>query len=561
MRHLSNIVATAALALGSLSATACDQEYDPDAPAIDPTAPRIHITSPERGTFAGEVTSVVVTGTAIDDSGTVTSVTVNGVPAVLEADGTFKATVPVEAGTNLLHAIAKDAQNNTGKETRAVVAGALEPIASTVPQAITAAMTAQTFDALGRGLTGFMTGTNLQALVAPMNPVVDAGTTNGQPDCLYAQALVTSTTLGPNSKISFAPQPGGIWLQAELDRPNIGTHLQWAVSCLDGSRNVTISASHITISGMLTVGVKQGAFDIHFDHPNVNITGFNVDLGGVPGSIVDLLHLDTAMGPVLGFVAEKFAVPYLNKSLAGLNTVKTVDVLGKKVDIKVTPARIDFDVTGATVELDTKLRAQGDTASPGFVYVTDDAPIMDMNQGFQLAVVDNAANQLLGSFWAAKGMDMGIDLKNGSYGEVGKLYDRVELSAKVPPFIDAHHDGLRLIVGDLMATFKNQASIATQIAINAEVSLKITPDASGALHLDVGAPEVYIDVLDENIDGANQLSNAQFEAVTSFGLSRVIAFGSGAVGAVPLPSFGGVAVKNVKIKEQTGYLVVGGQVE
>ncbi len=560
MRQISTTFGILA-ALVSLTA-GCDSEYDPNAPAIDPTAPRIHITTPARGTFAGDVSSVVVAGTAIDDSGVVTSLTVNGVAAVVEADGSFKATVPVDAGTNLLHAIAKDAQNNTGKETRAVVAGALEPISSTVPQAITAAMTAQTFDALGKGLTGFLTGTNLQALVAPMNPVVDAGTVNGVPDCLYAQAMVTSTTLGSASKISFAPQPGGIWLQAELDRPRIGTHLQWAVSCLDGSRNVTISASHITISGMLTVGIKAGQFDIHFDNPNVKITGFDVDLGGVPGSIVDLLHLDTMLGPVLGFVAEKFAVPYLNTSLAGLNTVKTVDVLGTKVDVKVTPARIDFDVTGATIELDTKLRAQGDSASRGFVYVTDVPPVMDMNQGFQLAVVDNAANQLFTSYWAAKGMDAGIDLKNGSYGEVGKLYDRVELSAKVPPFLDAHHDALRLTVGDLIATFKNGSSIATQVALNAEVDLKVVNDgATGALRLDVGTPDIYVDILDENIDGANQLSNAQFEAVTSFGLSRIVSFGTGAVGVIPLPSFGGVALKNVKIKQQTGYVVVGGSVQ
>ena len=65
----------------------------------------------------------------------------------------------------------------------------------------------------------------------------------------------------------------------------------------------------------------------------------------------------------------------------------------------------------------------------------------------------------------------------------------------------------------------------------------------------------------EFVHVANQLSNAQFEAVTSFGLSRIVAFGSGSLGAIPLPSFGGVAVTNVKITEQTGYLVVGGSVE
>lgn len=555
--HAIGLAAIALLA----AVTGCDEEYDPNAPAIDPNAPRIHITSPARGTFAGDVTSVAVKGIATDDSGAIASVTINGVAATVEADGTFVATVPVDAGTNLLHAVAKDAQGNTGKETRAVVAGALEPIKSVVPQAITASMTAQTFDALGRGVTGYLTGANLTTLATPYNPVVDWGTTNSQPDCLYGQAMITSVTLGSASKLSFAPQPGGIWLQVELDRPRIGTHLQWAVSCFDGSREVAVSASHITISGMLTVGIKQtGVFDIHFDHPNVQITGFDVDLGGVPGEIVDILHLDTALGPVLGFVAERFAVPYLNKSLAGLNETKTVDVLGKKVDVKIQPRAIDFDVVGATIELDSTLRAQGDTASPGFVYVTDDPPVMDMSQGFQLAVVDNAANQLLGSFWAAKGMDVGLDLANGSYGEVGTLYDRVELSAAVPPFVDAHHGALRLVVGDLLGTFKNGPVIATQVAINAEVKLEVVTDATG-LRIDVGTPDIYVDVLDENVDGANQLSNAQFEAISSFGLSRIVAFGSGSLGAIPLPSFGGVAVKNVKIKEQTGYVVVGGSVE
>jgi hypothetical protein len=555
-------ILTAVLALAPLAVSGCDEEYDPNAPAIDPNAPRVRITSPARGTFAGEVGSVAVKGIATDDSGKIASVTINGVPAVVEADGTFQATVPVDPGTNLLHAIAKDEQGNTGKETRAVVAGALEPIKSVVPQAITASMTAQTFDALGRGVTGYLTGANLTTLAAPYNPVVDWGTENSQPDCLYGQAMITSVTLGSASKISFAPQPGGIWLEVELDRPRIGTHLQWAVSCFDGSRDVTISASHITISGMLTVGIRQaGVFDIHFDNPNVDITGFSVDLGGVPQQIIDALNLDSALGPVLGFVAERFAVPYLNNSLESLNETKTVDVLGKKVDVKIQPRAIDFDVTGATIELDSVLRAQGDSASPGFVYVTDVPPVMDASQGFQLAVVDNAANQLLGSFWAAKGMDIGLDLANGSYGEVGKLYDRVELSAAVPPFVDAHHDALRLVVGDLLGTFKNGPVIATQVAINAEVELKVVSAPGGALRIDVGDPDIYIDVLDENVDGANQLSNAQFEAISSFGLSRILAFGTGSLGAIPLPSFGGVAVKNVKIEPQTGYVVIGGTVE
>ena len=68
-------------------------------------------------------------------------------------------------------------------------------------------------------------------------------------------------------------------------------------------------------------------------------------------------------------------------------------------------------------------------------------------------------------------------------------------------------------------------------------------------------------MLDENVDGANALSNAQFEVVTSFALGRVVAVGSGSVGAIPLPSFGGVAVRDVAITEQTGYLVLDGEIQ
>ena len=553
-------LATLALAatLGS-SLIACDEAYDPDAPAIDPNSPRVKITSPARGTFAGDLQKIVVKGTAFDDNA-VTSVEVNGVDAVLAADGTFEAEVPVAPGTFLLHAIGKDAQGNTGKETRAVVIGPMEPIAQAVPQSISAALTAQAFDAIGRGLTGFMTGPGLMQTVTPLNPIFNVGAPEG-PDCLYASGSITNVAMASSSKITLAPQRGGIYLDAILDRPAINMALSYAAACVDGGRPITISATKIRISGILKLGVNGDKFEVLLDDQDVQITGFNVDLGGIPGAVVNILHLDTAIGPILAFVAERFAVPYINTALDGLNETKTIDVLGTMVDVKVKPARIESDIPGVIVELDTELRARGDSASPGFVYVTNVVPTMDLTRAFELAVADDAANQLLGSFWAAKGMDVGLDLANGSYGEVGTLYDRVEMSAKVPPFVDASGSELRLTVGDLIGTFKNGPVIATQVAINAQMKVKVVAGANGALRLDVGSPEVFIDILDENVDGANQLSNAQFEAVSSFSLGRIVALGSGAVGAVPLPSFGGVAVSGVEVGPREGYVLVGGEID
>lgn len=552
---------TGALILGTLAiAVGCDNAYDPDAPAIDPNAPKVHITSPERGTFAGAVTAIEVRGIATDDE-LVTSVTVNGVTATVNPDGTFAASVPVTAGTNLLHAIAKDGQGNTGKETRAVVAGKLTSIDRTITQAITASMSAATFEAIGRGAGNFIQDADLTALVTPMNPVVDYGSTNGQPDCLYAQAHVTGMDVG-KAQVNLAPQSGGLYLDATLENIRMNTHLQWAVSCLDGSRDVMIGATKIRVRGVLAVGIEAGGeFDIKLANPDVTVTGFSVDLGGVPQTIIDYLDLDTRIGPILGWATERFVVPMLNDALAGLNETKTVDVFGRQIDIALAPNRIDFDVVGAVVLLDSELRARGDDDAPGFVYVPNTLPVMDKSQGFQLAIADDAANQLLTSLWAAKGLEAALDLETGTYGDVGKLYDRVEITAAVPPYIDATGDGLKMTIGDLVATFKNGEAIATRVAINAQLELKVTPAAGGGLRLDVGSPTTYVDILDENIDGTNALSNAQFEAIATFALGRVIAVGSGSVGAIPLPSAGGVAVKDVEVMQQAGYLIVEGDVQ
>nr|MBA3541778.1 hypothetical protein [Deltaproteobacteria bacterium] len=77
---------SSALTLGLIALTACDQAYDPGELAVDPNAPKIRITKPERGEYAGEVGTVTVSGTVHDDVG-VTSVTVNGVAATVSPSG------------------------------------------------------------------------------------------------------------------------------------------------------------------------------------------------------------------------------------------------------------------------------------------------------------------------------------------------------------------------------------------------------------------------------------------------------------------------------------------
>lgn len=553
------VSALSTVALAFVAAACSDHPFDDSGPAIDPNAPRVHILQPARGTILGAATTVTVSGTAEDDSG-VAKVTVNGVDAKLAADGSFTVEVPVTPGTNLLHAIATDASNNAGKETRAVVAGPMTQLDMAVPNALTASLSAQTFDAVGRGISGFLTTADLEALIAPMNPVINSGAPDG-PDCLYVQGAVTSAKIG-GSTTTLTPQSGSIAVDLELSNVKIGMHLNYAAACLDGSRDVTAAATNISVKGTLVMGVKADhTFDVHLDNPVVKLTGFDVDLGGIPGAIVNILHLDSAASGLVASLAKSVIASSVGSALSGLNNTKTIDVLGTPVDIAVAPQKIDIDTTGALIQLDTTLRAHGDDAGPGFVYIDNQLPTMDRTHGFAMAVADDAANQLFASFWAAKGMDKTIDLKTGPYGDVGTLYDSVQLQAMVPPFVDATGEHLSLTIGDLLATFSLAGSPVTSVAINAQVDLQVKTDDTGAIRLDVGTPTTYVDILDDQIEGANALSTSQFEAITSFALGRVIAFGSGAVGAIPLPSMGGVSISNLDITEQTGYLVVGGEVK
>ncbi|HEY0250428.1 MAG TPA: hypothetical protein VGC41_02835 [Kofleriaceae bacterium] len=553
MRHSHVICSLIAVAACS------DHPYDPDAPAIDPNAPKVHITSPERGAVEGDVKTVVVTGTASDDT-KVAGVTVNDIPAALAADGTWSVTIPVTAGTFLIHAIATDESNNTGKESRSIVAGPMQNLAMQVPDALTASLSKATFAAVGRGAANYIKTADLEALIAPGNPVIHGGDPDG-PDCLYGEVHITSMTV-KDAAISLVPEAGGLDFDGELSNVSIGMHLQWSVACLDGSRDITVTADKISIKGLMTVGLTATQdFDVELPSPDVQLTNFHMDLGGVPGKIVTLLHIDTAIGGVLGWAAEKFVGPTVTKSFASLSQTKTVAVLNSMVDISVKPAKLDFSAQGALIDLDTQIRAHGDTGQ--FVFVDNAVPAMDLSHGFGLAVADDAANQALSSMWSAKGLDDKIALANGSYGDIGTLYDTVEIQTLAPPFVDASNtaNGLVLTIGDLMAKFENQGAVATEAAINAQVALKIATNADGTLKLDVGDPTVFVDVLDEGVEGANQLSNAQFEAIASFAVARVISVGSASLGSIPLPTFGGVGVTNIAVNPQSGYLVVNGDVQ
>jgi Glucodextranase, domain B len=559
----ANFAAFASLGVWAVvSVAACDQPYA-DAPAVDPEAPVVRIASPARGSYLGDVTSVVVTGTVTDESD-LRVLTVNGVAVALDRDGGFTVTLPVSpTGTTLISAEAIDVDGNLGRETHAISAGPRVALSTHITDAVTLAISDTAFAALGNTAAIIVANSDLGAWIAPFNPVISKGAPDG-PDCLYGTVAVGALEVA-SAAIELVPTVGGLALSADLDGVTVPMHLNYAAFCANGSRNVAMTASRVHIAGRFTLGIKDGRFDVKLVQPQVRFDGFALDLGGLPGEVVKLLDLNRSLGPVLALVVEKFAVPILADALAGIDGTASTDVLGRTVDIMVAPAEISLSPVDAVVRLDTHFHVHGDEAGPGFVFVANQRPTMDASQGFQLAVAAAAADQLLASFWAARGLSLSIDLATGDYDGLGRLYDRVETDGLLPMSLrTSQGDGdgaIELVIPDLLIAFKNGDLVATEIAINGVLPIRVQQGGDGALRLSTGTPRVFVDILREGVDGSNPLASSQFEALTSFALSRLSGVAASLVGAIPLPSGSGPRVEKVEVSGRGGYLVVDGHVQ
>lgn len=519
-----------------------------DGPAIDEGAPRVDIETPTRGTIAGDVSHMLVTGTASDDSGVVAAVKVNGVAAIVGVDGKWAVDVPLAPGTTLLHAIAFDEKGNQGEQTRAVVAGPMVYLDRHVENGIRATLASSALLTLGHNTATFIENGGLTGIAQGMNPVVNVG---AGPDCLYGQGSITNITVG-DANVVTAPTDGGIMVAATLTDVHVAMHLQWSVSCLDGSRDVDMTAQRITVQGLLAVNVTPDhKLDIKFPNPSVEVTGFDPHLAGVPESVVQALQLDTAVSSVIGSMTGRLVVPIASDLLAPLDETKTVEVAGISVDVDVVPTQISFSSRGGMASLDTSVRAHGDKGQ--FVFVPNVAPSLAMQDGFELAVADDAANQLLTSLWSVKTFDRTVDLTTGTYEPANKFYDSVDMKLMVPPFVTAAAHPLEITIGDWMATFKGPTG-ATLVAIHATTSLYVTKTDTGKLQLAVSTPAVRIDV----VDGGDLLTKAQYDAIKQFAIQRVTEVGSAAVAALPLPTIGDAVPANLWVEPDSDSMLIAG---
>jgi hypothetical protein len=549
MRNLLTITTGITL----LATAACDS-----APDTEKDPPVLKVTSPMRSLRQDRAGQILVTGTVApnDVSGEpVEKVLVNNVQATVNADGTFQALIAVKAGATLIHTTARDHAGREAADTRSVQSGSLRPVGSNVENAITAALSKEAFAKIAGAAGPMIKGLDMHAMLAPMQPMVHMGDAAGE-DCLFARVYVDDVKMS-DVKISLTPVAGGLTFRAQIDGLDVPTHARYAAACVNGTNNIRVTADRVVVGGTLLVtpdGVK--GFKTTLADETVQMTNLHIDASGIPGTILDLINMDSAIQYIVSKGAEMAMEPMMNTALGGLAGPKTLDVMGKKLDVEVAASDISFDPTGALVTLDTKMLIEGSEGSPGFVFTDNGAPAMDAGHGFQLGLADDLANEMMAEFSA-------IGMLNLAMPQDGGTFDSSAVAMTLPPMISADpaNGQMRVVLGDMMVTYTDHGVPVAKAAMNATVELEIVSAGNGySVALELGTPTIHVDVLDD-IANVTGFTNKDLGTASEICLQAQIAAISKLLSNIPVPSVAGLQMRNLSVGSDDGYVMVKGDIE
>jgi hypothetical protein len=550
MAAMRNFLAVSAGLLVLAATSACDS-----GPGAIQEPPVLRVTSPTRGLVQDHADRLTVSGTVVPgaNGSPIAVVLVNNVEASLGADGAFSAPIELGEGATLIETVARDTAGVMAFDTRAVVAGQLRAVGTDIPRAITAAMSADTFAKLSAAAGPIVKGLNLGAMLAPLQPMVHWDDPNGE-DCEFARVFIDDIKFS-DVKLSLVPAQDGLAFTAEIDNLDVPGHARYALACLSGSNTLRITADKIAIAGTLNVTPNgMAGFTTTLANPDVSVTNFRLTASGIPGGIISALHLDSAIQAVIARAAELALSPLMNQALGALGGPQQLDVLGTQLAMQVAPSAISFDPSGALVAMNMKVLLAGGESSPGFLFTDNGTPSMDPGHGFQLGLADDLVNEMLAELQASGLLELTVPVPGG-------LFDGAQLHMTLPPMVsaDASDGELRLVIGDLIATFTSNGAPVARAAINARVDLKVTPLVNGGgVSLQLGTPDIHINVLDDiaNVTGFSDTELANASATV---LGAQIDSISKLLVAIPLPAIAGLQVSDLSIGSDSGYVMVQGQ--
>lgn len=521
-----------------------------------PPPPILKVTSPHRGLVQGGGGQIMVTGTTEPsaDGDRVVKVKINEVPAQLAADGSFSALVDVPDGATLLETVAISDAGGSATDARTVHAGQLRPIGTPIDRAVTVALSAEAFAKLSAASGPLIKSLDLGGMLAAAPPMARLGD-----DYTNLQLSVKQLTLG-DVKITLTPVDGGLQFSAQLDGLSVSAKAAYGGYLVpDGSTTVTVGADSITVSGTLVVTPTGTAgFTTKIASPSVRTTGLKMSASGLVGTVLDLLedNLGSTVTKYATSAAERGIEPAINIAFGALAGPKTFDVLGNALELQASPSAITFTRAGALVSMNISAKVAGSESSPGYIFTPNGTPNLDVTKGVQIALADDLLNGLLASIHAKGLLDLHLDDNFG-------LFDKADFKLSMPPMISANNsDGsLRLVLGDMIATFTKQGKPVIAAAINASVDLQILNGTTAQeLAFQFGKVRLWVNVIGGDDATPDQGGEMGLDDAASAGIGVQLDSLSEFLVTLPLPSVAGVQLDHLAMRADAGYVVASAEV-
>jgi hypothetical protein len=522
----------------------------------DDLPPILELTAPDRGTMS-EAQTVTVTGIATDESDGLV-VTVNGVDATLAADGSWSVTTGLDPGISIIETLAIDRGGNQVRDVRAILAGALVPIDTPVGDGAGAYIGRDALAAVGRGIATAVEAIDYTSAVQAANPVFQDG------GCLGATVNVTRVDIA-SVDINLIPRAGAIDTEVILHGLDVDLDVDYEVACIGGGAGANIYADQTRIAGGLGVTVQGGRLVTSLDGVSVGFTGFDLDVGSIPGAVVDLFEgqVTSRLASALAGIIRDRVPPLADTQLRNLTGRSySTSLLGRSIGISASPTTIGIATGGAFVAVDSMFTVDG--GEDARYLATPSALTADMiaSPNLGVAISDDAINQLFAGMWASKGLelDMMLDANNPVTALLDNDARKLEVRLSLPPTVSSGGDdvggALGVAIGDLIVTARDDAGTELQqLAISIMTGLAATT-TDGAIVLSLAEPQVYGQVLFQSDRVDSPLTGEELEGLIESVWGLVGTKASSALSALPMPTISGITIAAPSLESTGGYAVV-----
>lgn len=520
--------------------------------------PLIVVDTPIRGTMT-EDGRVTVSGHVSDEGSGVQSVVINGQEAELSSDGTFTTNVTLIEGITMLESVVTDRAGNRSDDLRAILNGQMAEQGSTVKDALVGNVNKQTLGVLGNMVTDLAEATNFGQIGQAFNPLVDTGNS-----CAGVELdLDTANKSGVDMKLN--PTAAGVEVEVIMHNLDVDMTAHYTVGCFGGGGDagVNISATSFTAKGLLDVKITAaGDLDVTLDNLQTSFQGFDLDVGSIPGVIVNLFNgtAESKVKSIIGGEIKKM-VPTLGEEFLSDFTKSSIDfdVLGDTLSLKLRPVDIAMSSQGIAIRVDGSAELKN---VQGASYLTSPRPAPTMgnaSQGLSVGLADDIANQLMASLWASNAIETLIEpqLIPQMRGLFGDSADDITVDLMLPPIVstDPSTGAVRLTVGDLVVRVADPSGVLVEFAVSAEVDLKVEQDGD-ALKLVTDTASVRGKLIQKSPNVVLNIDDATVAAIAELAIKEISKQSDQLFETLPLPTFGAIMVGLPQIKAADGYLLL-----